>query len=434
LTAGQNKQRAGNPVQKMGFWRCWSLSVGVMIGSGIFMLPAVLAPFGYIALLGWLVTSAGVIALAAILGRLANRSQGTGGPYIYCRDSFGNLPGFLIAWGYWISVTIAITAVAMAFSGYLGTLIPALGQNNILHIVTALVLIWSLTAINIRGVSEASWVQLTTTIAKLIPLFLIIAWGFFSKTISDMPPPELENMSIVAALSTTALLTMWAFIGIEAAVIPSEEIQDAQITIPKAVLSASIFVALTYILVTMAVMMLVPVPILANSDAPLIDAAGELGGVGPLIVAIGALIATAGSLNGNILIAGQMPMAVAMDGLAPKFLARLNAGHAPAGSLLLSSSIASLLLFLNVSDSLIESFTFLITISTLCVLLPYGVSALAELKYSWRRANAWVLLALLTMIYAVLAAYGSGLKVLLWGAGLMAVGLPVFYFGKRQAV
>jgi len=416
----------------MGFWRCWALTVGVMIGSGIFLLPAVLAPYGSISLLGWLATSLGAIGIALILGRLANNTENaTGGPYAYTRDAFGNLTGFLIAWGYWISVTLAITAVAIALAGYVGALIPILSGKFAQNLV-ALCSIWILTAINVKGVSEAASVQLVLTILKIIPLVVIIALGFYAGTLDSMPPFNPKEGSAISAIAATALLTMWAFIGVEAAVIPAGNVVNPKQTIPRAVVWGTVTVASLYILVTLAIMMLVPHEVLATSQAPFVEAARLLGPWGALFIGVGAIIATAGSLNGDILVAGQMPMAVALDGLAPKSFAKTNKGNSPALSLVVSSVISSLLLLFNLNDDLVSVFTFLISISTLCVLAPYGVSALAELKHSWLSARGWAIIACLTAIYTIIAASGSGLEVLLWGAALMTAGLPLFWLLKRN--
>jgi len=114
----------------MGFWKCWAMSVGVMIGSGVFLLPSVLAPYGSASFLGWVLTSVGAILIALILGRLAGRTERSGGFYIYVQDVFGDLPGFLIAWGYWLAIVFAIAAISTAFAGYLGAFIPSVGQSK----------------------------------------------------------------------------------------------------------------------------------------------------------------------------------------------------------------------------------------------------------------------------------------------------------------
>ncbi len=101
-----------------------------MIGSGIFLLPAVLAPFGWISLLGWLLTSAGTIVLALVLARLAGTTDRAGGPYTYVRESFGDLAGFLIGWGYWVGVVFGVTAIAVGFAGYMGSVFPVFAANS----------------------------------------------------------------------------------------------------------------------------------------------------------------------------------------------------------------------------------------------------------------------------------------------------------------
>ena len=396
------------------------------------MLPAVLAPFGGISLLGWIFTSVGVIFLALILGRLAHSSSGAGGPYAFTRDAFGDFAGFIIGWSYWVSVTLAVTAVAIVFSGYLGAMVPALGESKVIQTLIALAAIWGLTVVNIIGVSQAASLQLVLTILKIIPLLVIIGLGCFMGSLETMPAFNPKNIPIGSAIASTALLTMWAFIGVEAAVIPAGDIIDPKRTIPRAVVSAAITVAVIYILVTVAVMMLVPSDTLASSEAPFVDAAKKLGPWGAGFIGIGALLSTAGSLNGNILVTGQMPMAVAEDGLAPRILARKNKGHAPVFSLFLSSIAASALLALNLNDNLIEVFTFLISISTLCVLTPYTACALAELKRSWRSAKGWTLIAGLTVAYMIVAAAGSGLGILAWGLFLMAACVPFYFVFKRQ--
>lgn len=408
------------------------MSVGVMIGSGVFLLPSVLAPFGSASFLGWILTSVGAILVALILGRLAGRTSRTGGFYIYTQDAFGDLPGFLIAWGYWLGIVFAIAAISTAFSGYLGAFIPALGQSKWAEGGVAAVLIWTLTAINIRSVGAGASFQLVTTLLKLLPLIVIIALGLFAGTPDNIPPFNPSDKPLIQILAATALLTMWAFVGIEAGTVAAEDVVNPKRTIPRAVIFGALTVTLIYIGATLAVMMLVPAEQLAVSKAPFVAAAARLGPWGGGLIALGALISMAGSANGNILLGGQMPMAVALDGLAPRFLAKRSAGNAPVFALLVSAFVSTVLLVFNYTDGLIAAFTFLISISTLCTLLPYFVSAMAELRMSWKSAKGWAILAILTMVYSVVAMAGSGVKVLLWGAVLLLAGLPVYYGSRRR--
>ncbi|WP_421785461.1 APC family permease [Hyphobacterium sp.] len=422
-----------NPAMKhLGFWGCWSLTVGVMIGSGIFLLPTVLAPYGLLSFGGWLITGGSSILIALVLARLAGRTTRTGGPYAYTHDAFGDLPGFLIAWGYWASVWIATPTIALAFVGYLGVFFPQLNDNPIAQAAIALALLWTLTLVSIRGVKEASLVQLAMTVLKLVPLILVIIAGVIAGSPGNLPEVNPAGGHPLGVLATTALLTMWAFAGMEAGVIPAGEVENPQKTMPRAIVNGVITVALVYIGSTAAVMLLVPADALAASTSPFSDAARVLGTWGPPLVAIGALVSTAGSLNGNIFTSGQMPLAVALDRLAPAFLARRNKGHAPYWPLLIATSISSVLLLLNFSRGLVGAFTFLLMMSTLTTLIPLLASALAEFRHSWRTARGWAAIAIAGALYSVFAILGSGFEVLAWGVVLLAAGVPVFYWGRQR--
>jgi len=231
----------------MGFWKCWSMSVGVMIGSGVCLLPAVLGPYGSISFLGWLFTSAGAIMIALVLGRLASRTSRSGGFYVYTREAFGDLAGFIVGWSYWLSIVFAVAAISVAFAGYASEVIPWFGDSVITQAVLAAAIIWTLTGVNLKGVAEAASVQLVMTLLKIIPLLVIIVLGFFAGSTDNIPPLNPQGMPLTQALATTALLTMWAFIGLEAGVIPAGEVKDAKRTIPRAVVVGTLSVAALYI-------------------------------------------------------------------------------------------------------------------------------------------------------------------------------------------
>ena len=378
-----------NRPQPLGFWGCWSLSVGTMIGSGIFLMPAVLAPYGLLSFGGWLITAAGSILLALVIGRLAARTKRTGGPYVYARDAFGSLTGFLVAWVYWAGCCIATPAVAIAFVGYLTVFAPGLSASPTLQALVALALIWTLTLVSIRGVREATIAQLAMTLLKIVPLVVVIALAVFTGSSAHLPELNPSGGSPLAVLSATALLTMWAFVGFEVGAVPAGNVVNATRTIPRAVVCGAILVAVVYIASTAAVMALVPGDVLKHSTAPFADAARGLGPWGPGFIALGALAATAGALNGNIFVTGQMSMAAALDGLAPAFLARRNGGDAPWLSLIIGSAIGSALLLLNYSRGLVGAYTFLLMMGTIATLAPLLISALAELRHSWKDARSW---------------------------------------------
>lgn len=418
----------------LGFWSCWSLTVGCMIGSGIFMLPAVLAPYGLISFGGWVLTGAGSILMALVFARLASRTTRTGGPYAYVHDAFGDVFGFANAWGYWASYWTGIPAIAIGFTGYLAVFVPALNNNPTLQALAGLMLIWTLTLINIRGVRDSGMLQLAMTVLKLIPLFIIIALGAVVGTPDNLPPLNPQNAPLLPTIAATALLTMWAFIGIEMGAIPAGSCKDCVRTIPRAIVIGTITVTFVYLASTAAVMMLVPAEVLAHSTSPFADAARGLGAWGPTLIAAGALVSTIGSINGNIFGSGQLPMAVALDKMAPSMLGLTNRGGAPYVSLIIAATIASIFLVTNYSRGLMGAFTFLVMISTVATLVTYFFSAAAELRHSWRSARGWAGVALLAALYALFAIIGSGLEVMVWGTLMFLSGVPVYYLARRRPV
>ncbi len=404
-----------------------------MIGSGILLLPASLAPYGLLSLGGWVISSAGTVAIILVFARLAARTTRDGGPYVYVQGAFGDMAGFLMAWTYWISFWSAIAIVAIAFVGYLGVFVPALVHDVVAQALTALGVIVVFTYVNLRGLREMSFTQITLTLLKMIPLFVVMGAALAFGTPHNLPPLNPSQGPILPALTTVTLITLWPFTGFEAAVCNVRDVRDPERTIPRALTAAVAVVTVIYLGASLAVMLLVPAGQLAQSESPFADAARVLGPWGAPLVALGALIVTAGTLNGNIFAAGQMPMAVAEDGKAPQWLATLNRGGAPQNSLLLSSTLGALLLLLNYSRGLVAAYTFLLMMSTAISLIYYFFCGLAEIKHSWRSGRCWTLVALFACSYSAFAMIGSGLQVLVWGGVLTAAGVPLYFVLRRPA-
>ena len=208
--------------KSIGFWGCWAFSVGTTIGSGVFVMPALLAPYGGLSFGGWLLTAAGSIAIALVIGRLASRTTRSGGIPVYVRDTFGELPSFLVAWIYWAGGWIATPALAISFVGYLAVLVPGPSNEPGYQILAALGVIWTLTLVSVRGVKEAGFVQLLLTVLKLVPLALIIGLGVAAGKAENLPAFNPSAGNPLAVLSMTALLTMYTFIGLECGAVPAE--------------------------------------------------------------------------------------------------------------------------------------------------------------------------------------------------------------------
>lgn len=424
----------------LGFWRCWAMVVGGMIGSGVFMLPAVLAPYGSLSLLGWVFAGGGTIFVALVLGSLASRLPRIGGPYAYTREAFGDLPGFLIAWGYWISLWASTAALSVAFVGYLAALIPTVGDAPGIGAVTALALIWAVTGINLSGVKTAGVVQLVSTLLKLLPLLFVAVGGLILGDVVSVPATNPDSQPFPLLIAGMIMLTMWAFLGVEYATVPAEDVVEPRKTIPTALVAGAVTVTIVYILATSGVMALIPIDALAVSTSPFADAADRLvGGWGTRLVALGALISIVGAMNVNVLVSGMMPRAVALDGLFPAVFGSVNRRGAPAFALVVSGSLASILIALNFTRGLVAAFELLILLATLNTLLPYAASSLADLALLRRDRAAgarvrWkpVGIAVGALGFAIFTIVGSGAKVAIYGTILLAASVPVYLVLARR--
>jgi APA family basic amino acid/polyamine antiporter len=343
------------------------------------------------------------------------------------------LPGFLVGWSNWVACIISTAALSVGFVGYLTAIVPGLSNEPGYQAAVAVAVIWTVTLVAVRGVKEAGFVQLLFTVLKLIPLALVIIWGFIAGKAENLPPVNLAANEPVAILSATALLTMFAFIGLDVGVMPAGNVKDPTRTLPRAVVIGTLTTAVVYILATAAVMLLIPVSQLAASTSPFADAVRGLGEWAPPLITVGALVSIVGSLNGNIFCTAQQSMAAGLEGVAPKVLAKLNKGEAPWVSLVFTSALATALLLLNYSRGLVGAFTFLIMMTTITCLVAYLACALAELKHSWRNARAWAGVAVIAALYSAFAILGAGQESLIWGLVLVALGLPVYYLGRQPA-
>ena len=333
------------PARTIGFWTAVALVMGNMIGSGVFLLPASLAPYGGLSLVGWVVSTAGAVLLALVFARLARFNPAAGGPYAYTRQAFGDLAGFLVAWGYWISVWCSNAALAVAFVGYLDPFMPGIVRNPFSAAVLAVGTLWLLTAVNVSGVRTAGRVQVVTTAIKILPLALVGIAGLFFLDRSHFAIAHADSRAFARGVTATATLTLWAFLGLESATIPAGAIRNPERTIPRATIVGTLLAGIIYIVSTVGVMGVLAPATLGQTTAPYAEAARALAGDrAAAVIALGAAISCFGALNGWILIVGQLPMAVAQDGLFPRIFARLSPRGTPVAGLVIGGILATLLI------------------------------------------------------------------------------------------
>jgi APA family basic amino acid/polyamine antiporter len=422
----------------IGFWTAVALVMGNMIGSGVFLLPASLAPFGGLALGGWAVSTVGAVLLALVFARLSRFNPATGGLYAYTRDAFGEVPGFLVAWGYWISVICGDAALAVAFVVYLHPFVPAIVDNPAAAALLAVGVVWVLTFVNIAGVRKAGQVQIVTTAIKIVPLVVIGAIGLIHFNGAHFALADTSVSAVAGGITASATLTLFAMLGVECATIPAGDVQDAGRTIPRATVIGTVLTAAIYIISTVGLMSLVAPDALSHSTAPFADAARLLGGDGfAAVIAIGAAISCFGALNGWILIVGQLPLATARDGLFPAVFARMSSRGTPAAGLIIGSALTTALIAMNYSRGLVQLFTFMILLATLSTLVPYAFCSLAAFMLQrqdprMRLDAGGALVCGGAFAYSLWAIGGAGADVVYWGFLLLLAGLPVYVYVRRD--
>ncbi len=420
--------------QKIGLITATSLVTGNMIGVGIFALPAILAKYGSISLLGWLFTATGALILAKIFSNLSKIMAGkSGGPYAYSREGFGDFIGFLMAWGYWISCWVGNAAIAIAIVGALSFFFPVLDDNPLYSLSVGLLLIWLFTWINSRGIKESGRVQVITTVLKLLPLTFVIIVGIFFFDFDNFPGFNLTEATNFATFPVVASITLYAFLGIECATIPAGDIENPEVVVPKATMYGTILTTIVYILATVVLFGILPTTTLQNSPAPFAEAAELISGkFGGYAVAIGIIISGLGVLNGWTLITSQLPMATAKDNLFPKMFRIENKKGAPVVGLIISALLTSGVMFMSLSKNLIEQFEFVSEIVVFSVLLPYLFTCAAYVLIIIEKElhmNSWIktfVLGGLGFAFSVWAVFGTGAETVFYGFLLVLTGIPFY--------
>ena len=422
--------------KKIGLITSTALVVGNMIGAGIFILPASLSKYGGISLLGWVFTASGALILAKIFSNfskiIVNKS---GGPYIYSKQGFGDFIGFLVAWGYWISTWISNAAIAIAIIGGLSFFFPILQTNSVLAVSIGLSMIWFFTWINSKGMRTTGKIQLITTVLKLLPLVFVIIFGIFFFSLDNFPEFNMTGESNFTSFSLVAALTLYAFLGLESASIPLENIHNPEKTVPKATMYGTIISTCIYIFSTIVLFGILPTETLQNSPAPFAEAGEIIGGkYTGYFIAIGAIISGMGALNGWILILAQIPMAAAKDEMFPRIFKRKNKKGVPVLGLVIGSILSSVVMLMNFSENLVTQFTFIVNLTVLACLVPYlFVSAsyaivIIQNKNHTNSIVKTVLLGLFGFLYSLWAIYGSSAEVVFYGLLLLLLGIPFYVF------
>lgn len=392
--------------KKLGFWLLTALVAGNMVGSAIFMLPQSLAnvatPAG--AMLAWLFTGAGVLMLAHVFGQLSERKpELLGGPPSYTRELFnsktklGQIMGFEISWGYWTSNSPGNAAILITLIGYLSYFLPVLQSKdilfhlgsiqlplgNVLTFVISSAILWVVHFMMYRGTHEASKINFGATVAKIIGFifFIVVALSVFQTQylhpfIGEKVLKTGEHVGLFEQMNQGALLTLWAFVGIESAVWLSGRAKNQQ-DVKKATLTGLVISLLIYLLITVFTMGALPQQELMTADKPLVDVLTHIiGPSGSFIMAFLGVMSMAGATVGWILLSVEVPYQSAKLNLFPHWFVKENKNGAPVRAAWVTNGLTQVFLISTLSDSIANAFNTMIVIATLANLVPYLFSAI----------------------------------------------------------
>ena len=427
-----------------------ALVVGSMIGGGIFSLPqnmAASADVGAI-LIGWAITAVGMLTLAFVFQTLANRKPDLdGGVYAYAKAGFGDYMGFSSAWGYWISAWLGNVGYFVLLFSTLGYFFPIFGEGNtVAAIVGASILLWAVHFLVLRGIKEAAFINLVTTVAKVVPLilFILIALFAFKLDIFTSDIWGLKNPSLGSVMDQVRnmmLVTVWVFIGIEGASIFSSRAEKRS-DVGRATVIGFITVLLLLVLVNVLSLGIMTQPELAKLQNPSMAAVLEhvVGHWGAVLISVGLIISLLGALLSWVLLCAEIMFAAAKDHTMPAFLKKENANHVPVNALWLTNAMVQLFLIITLFSA--STYLSLIYLATSMILVPYLWSAaygflLAVRAETYENALAErkkdLIIGGIALIYAIWLIYAGGLKYLLLSALLYAPGAILFAKAKRES-
>ena len=361
-----------------------ALIMGSIIGVGIFNLPTSLAGIGPITLVSMALTTVGAIALALMFAALSRRLPADGGPYAYSRAAFGNVVGFFNAWSYWITAWAGNAGIAVGWVLYVEVFINK-GQNKLITVLLVLVGLWLPAIINLSGVKNMGSVQLVTTILKFGALLFVSIVGLFYIKSANFTPWNVSGDSAVSAIGAGMAIALFSYLGIEVASVAAGKVRDPDKNVPKSTVLGTLACAVVYLLSLTAVFGIVPNGTLQKSTAPFSDAVNMMfGGTwAGYIMAVVVIISGFGALNGWTMICAEMPLAAAKDGLFPARFQRISKSGVPAFGIIASTVLASVAMAINyIGSGGAQVFTTLVLMTGITSAIPYGFSALAQIK--WR--------------------------------------------------
>jgi basic amino acid/polyamine antiporter, APA family len=448
-TTGKSGQ--GEQPPQFGLTAAIALIVGSIIGVGIFNLPTSLAVYGPITLISMALTTVGALALALLFASLSRRLPADGGPYAYARVAFGNRLGFANAWSYWITAWAGNAAIAVGWVLYVEHFINK-GHTRWITVLLVLVGLWLPASVNLSGVKNIGSVQVVTTVIKFAVLAFMSTVGLFFISSANFTPWNVSGESAINAIGGGMAIALFSYLGVETAAVAADRVRNPDRNVPRATVLGTIATAVVYMLSLIAVFGILPTSTLAKATAPFSDAANAIfGGTwAGNVMAVAVIISGLGALNGWTMICAEMPLAAANDGLFPERFKHISKNGVPAYGIIASTVLASVAMGINyLGSNGATVFTTLVLMTGITSAIPYGFSALAQIK--WRlmdnrqmhtpRFARDMIVAVLALVFSILfIIYSRNTGHSFWvywapfflAAGALLLGIPVYLAQRRH--
>jgi basic amino acid/polyamine antiporter, APA family len=450
VTGSPGKTTEGEQPNQFGLTAAIALIVGSIIGVGIFNLPTSLAAYGPITLVSMALTTVGALALALLFASLSRRLPADGGPYAYARVAFGNRLGFANAWSYWITAWAGNAAIAVGWVLYVEHFINK-GQNKLVTVLLVLVGLWLPAAVNLSGVKNIGSVQVITTVIKFVAVAFIAFVGLFFISSANFTPWNVSGESALNAIGGGMAIALFSYLGVETASVAAGKVRNPDRNVPRATILGTIATAVVYMLSLTAVFGILPTSKLANATAPFSDAINAMfGGTwAGNVMAVAVIISGLGALNGWTMICAEMPLAAANDGLFPERFKHISKNGVPAFGIVASTVLASIAMAINyLGSNGATVFTTLVLMTGITSAIPYGFSALAQMKWRWidhretqtPRFVRDMIIAVLSLVFSILFIwYSRNTGHSFWvywapfflAAAALVLGIPV-YLAQRH--
>jgi arginine:agmatine antiporter len=423
-----------DPPHRIGWGLAALVVAGNMIGSGVYLLPATLAPTGSSSIIGWLICGVGAVTLALVFGGLGRMQPDADGLSDFTRRGMGRFIGYQTGLAYWAACLAGNVALAVAGTGYLAFFLPVL-KEPLWAALSNLVLIWMTTAAYASGAKTAARFGAVTLGLGLIPIVLAIiagAMAFSGDTFMRSWSPG--DQPLLKTVPASLAIIFWAFLGVESAAALSSLVKNPAVDVGRASLGGVVLAFIVYVAASIAVFGVIPADVLVHSTSPYADLVARVMGSSVAgLVAACAVIKVLGTITGWTMLAGETSRGAAEAGWMPRWFGGAQKGRTPLSNPLLNGTIMSVMVLASIQPTLGQQFGVLIGVTSVLTLCLYALCSMTLWKLT--KKPGWRAMAVVGVVFSAFAVAAAAGGYILPSVGFFALtSLAWIWVRKRRAV